>query len=257
MGRGTDSLHQMLEDGAAARRYALNVRNLIRSVPGAQKVSLLRQRIKFTGSVGYWESNYSRGGTSGDGSYGELARGKAAFLNAFVRDRSIRSVVEFGCGDGNQLSLAEYPRYAGLDVSPRAIALCKQRFARDSAKSFFCYDTECFVDQGGWFSADLALSLDVVYHLIEDTVFETYMRHLFAASNRYAVIYSTNAIIPGTAPHVRHRHFTPWVEAECPAWRLVDVTPGPNMGPACADFFVYERATPSHEDTARVRSGHD
>ena len=234
----------MVEDGSA-RRDELNVRSAIRPVPGVRRISLLRQWIRFTGSADYWESNYSHGGNSGDGSYGELARGKADFLNAFVREHSILSVVEFGCGDGNQLSLADYPRYAGLDVSPSAIAMCKERFAEDSTKSFFRYDSDCFADRGGWFSADLALSLDVIYHLIEENIFESYMRHLFATGERYVVLYSTNTTLPGTAPHVRHRRFSPWVDAECQRWRLIAVTSGPGGGPGRADFFVYERAAPS------------
>lgn len=223
----------------------------IRPIPGVRRqLSLLRQRARFTGSADYWESNYNHGGNSGGGSYGDLARRKAAFLNAFVRDYSIQSIVEFGCGDGNQLSLADYPRYAGLDVSPSAIAMCKERFADDPTKSFFRYDADCFTDRGGWFSADLALSLDVVYHLIEDNVFESYMRHLFAAGERYVVLYSTNTALLDTAPHVRHRRFSPWVDAECQRWRLMTVTPGPAEGPGRADFFVYERAAPSQSAQA-------
>jgi hypothetical protein len=41
---------------------------------------------------------------------------------------------------------------------------------------------------------------------------------------------------------VRHRHFTPWVEARFPGWTLTSVTPGPNTERARADFFLYERA---------------
>jgi hypothetical protein len=48
--------------------------------------------------------------------------------------------------------------------------------------------------------------------------------------------------ISGTAPHVRHRRFTPWVEANCPEWTLTKVTRGPNTEYARADFFVYQRA---------------
>ena len=58
--------------------------------------SLLRQRIKFHGSANYWEANYNHGGTSGGGSYGELARGKADFLNTFTHRHSIVSVIELG-----------------------------------------------------------------------------------------------------------------------------------------------------------------
>jgi hypothetical protein len=73
-------------------------------------------------------------------------------------------------------------------------------------------------------------------------VFETYLRHLFAAGQRLVVIYSTNMETSDTAPHVRHWQFTTWAEANCPGWTLTGVTRGPNTGDARADFFVYERA---------------
>ncbi|HEX3960659.1 MAG TPA: class I SAM-dependent methyltransferase [Trebonia sp.] len=220
----------------------MNVKDLVRPLPGARQASLLRQRIAYGGSARFWEQNYAQGETSGAGSYGGLAEGKSRYLNALVREREVRSVIEFGCGDGNQLSLADYPGYIGLDVSRTAIGLCQQRFAADPAKSFFLYDGTCFTDRAGLFTADLALSLDVVYHLTEDAVFEAYLTHLFAAGQRLVVIYSTDRDMSGTAPHVRHRRFTPWVTAHCPAWTLASVDPGPNTGPARADFFRYERA---------------
>ena len=198
-------------------------------------------------SASYWESNYARGLTSGRGSYGALGDAKAAFLNAFVRQHGVRSVVEFGCGDGHQLSMAEYPRYIGLDVSPTAIARCQHLFADDPAKSFFRYDGACFVDRAGVFAADLAISLDVIYHLVEDSVFESYMTHLFGSGNRFVIIYSTNAMIPGTPPSIRHRHFTAWVHAHCPQWRLMQVTEGEDTGPGRADFFAYESLPDGHK----------
>jgi SAM-dependent methyltransferase len=248
------------------------VKDLIRPLPGVRTLSLMRQRAAFRGSTRYWELNYARGGTSGAGSYGALAEGKAAFLNDFVRRYEIGSVIEFGCGDGNQLSLAEYPAYVGLDVSRSAVALCQRRFADDPAKSFFLYDGSCFTDRAGLFTADLALSLDVIYHLTEDSVLETYLTHLFAAGRRYVIIYATNGEMSGTAPHVRHRHFTPWVEARRPDWRLLDVTRGPNHGLGRADFFTYEHVAmaaeprpgsasrqpgPASRQAARMRPGAD
>jgi len=210
-------------------------------LPGVRQISLLRQRIGFGGSASFWEQRYAGGGWSGPGSYGQLARGKAEFLNAFVREHSIGSVIEFGCGDGNQLSLASYPRYIGLDVSKSAIELCIRRFADDGAKSFFLYSGSSFLDRGGLLSAELALSLDVVYHLTEDSVFETYMRHLFAAGRRYVIVYATNGVIRDDAPHVTHRKFSFWVDANMPEWRLKRVCKGPGTGLRAADFHVYER----------------
>jgi len=220
----------------------MTIRELIRPLPGVRRISLLRQRLAFSDSAHFWEENYVRGWTSGPGSYGALAEGKRRFLNDLVRERGVRSVIEFGCGDGNQLSLGEYPSYIGLDVSPTAIRLCQARFASDPTKSFFLYDGACFTDKAGIFTADLALSLDVVYHLTEDDVFDSYLRHLFAAGQRLAVIYSTDSEIGGTAPHVRHRRFTSWVEAHCPQWRLAEISRGPGTERARADFYVYERS---------------
>jgi cyclopropane fatty-acyl-phospholipid synthase-like methyltransferase len=220
----------------------MSVKDLIRPLPGIQRVSLLRQRLAFRNSARFWEQNYERGKTSGSGSYGHAAQAKADFLNAFVSQNAIQSVVEFGCGDGNQLSLAGYPRYVGLDVSKTAIGICLKRFSADSTKSFFLYDGVCFTDRGGVFAADVAISLDVIYHLIEDQVFETYMRHLFAAGQRFVVVYSTNMELGDPSPHVRHRAFSAWVEGNCPAWEFIGVTRGPNEHLAGrADFFTYRR----------------
>ena len=189
----------------------MTAKDLIRPIPGVRHISLLRQRLDFAGSAAFWERRYAKGGTSGPGSYGSLAHGKAEFLNAFVREHLVRSVIEFGCGDGHQLSLADYAGYVGLDVSRSAIALCKSRFASDATKSFFLYEGSCFVDVARVLSADLALSLDVIYHLIEDSIYETYMTHLFNAGERYVVVYSTNSTVRDDAPHVKHRCFTSWV----------------------------------------------
>jgi SAM-dependent methyltransferase len=220
----------------------MTIKELIRPLPGMRGISLLRQRMAFSDSAHYWEGSYAQGGTSGNGSYGALAEDKSRYLNELVRERAVPSVIEFGCGDGNQLSMAEYPSYIGLDVSRTAIGLCQRRFRGDPAKSFFLYDGKCFTDQAGIFTADLALSLDVIYHLTEDAVFESYLTHLFAAARRLVVIYSTDMELRGTAPHVRHRRFTPWVEANCPGWSLADVTRGLNTQPGRADFFRYERS---------------
>jgi SAM-dependent methyltransferase len=221
----------------------MTVREIMRPLPGVRRLSLLRQKVSFTGSAHFWERKYLRGDTSGPGSYGTLGIGKAEFLNAFVRDQQVRSVIEFGCGDGHQLSLAEYPRYIGMDVSRAAINLCKERFRTDHDKSFFLYEGDCFVDHAALFRADMAMSLDVIYHLIEDSVFETYMAHLFNAGERYVVVYSTDSDAMDDAPHVRHRIFTTWVEQNCAGWRLTQVAQGPNSGAGRADFFVYERTS--------------
>jgi hypothetical protein len=113
----------------------VTVKDLIRPLPGVRQLSLLRQRLGFRGSAQYWERNYARGGTSGPGSYDALAEAKAAFLNDFVRAREVRSVIEFGYGDGHQLSLADYPSYTGLDVSGQQASCASAAMTRPRASS--------------------------------------------------------------------------------------------------------------------------
>jgi SAM-dependent methyltransferase len=201
----------------------------------------LRQRPPFPGSEAYWRTRYQSGRDSGRGSRGELAAFKAEFLNGFVAEHQIASVIELGCGDGQQLELARYPSYFGLDVSAEALRLCRERFREDPTKRFGLA-TE--LDGEG---ADLALSLDVVYHLVEDSTFESYMERLFDAGRRFAIVYSSNRDRqPGDGPaHVRHRRFTDWVEAERPDFRLARRIPNPHPYRAgagsFADFFVFSR----------------
>lgn len=75
----------------------------------ARKTWGLVKNTSIATSTDYWESRYATGGTSGPGSSGKLAEFKAEVLNSFVRRDNVLSVIEFGCGDGNQLSLASYP----------------------------------------------------------------------------------------------------------------------------------------------------
>jgi len=154
----------------------------------------------FSGSQKYWLRRYQLGGDSGSGSAGAAATYKADVLNQFVVSKGVSRVVEFGCGDGCQLELARYPEYLGVDISPEAIALCREQF-RDHAEWAFVTADEY---QGT--TAELCLSLDVIFHLVEDVVYEQYLQRLFASSERFVIIYSSD-VADGTATfrHVRHR----------------------------------------------------
>lgn len=166
--------------------------------------------LAFHKSSQYWDDRYRLKGNSGAGSYGRLAEFKARVINDFVKHNDIQSVIEFGCGDGNQLSLANYPHYVGFDVSEHALQLCKKRFKDDSTKEFYS------VNQWRGQQAELTMSLDVIYHLIEDDVFDKYMRTLFSAASRFVIIYASNderlnISISRNSQHVYHRKFTDWV----------------------------------------------
>lgn len=212
---------------------------------------LLRRSLdhfRFHGSGNYWERRYAKGGDSGQGSYGKFAAFKAEILNPFVRENKVESVIEFGCGDGNQLSLAEYPRYLGVDVSRTAVEHCRKRFAQDPSKSFV------LSDEYNGEKAHLALSLDVIYHLIEDEIFFAYMQRLFGAATRFVILYCSN--VPpdelalrntARAAHVKHRDVRGFIQQSFPEWKLIQHLP--NRYPynwetgegSFAEFFIYRR----------------
>jgi SAM-dependent methyltransferase len=198
-------------------------------------VGVLR-RWRFPGSGPYWERRYARGGASGSGSEGAAAQWKASVANRWVAELGVTSVVDLGCGDGNQLALADYPRYLGLDRSPTAIRRCIARFRGDRTKSFLCYEPDQLSDSAGWLTADLALSMEVIFHLVEDRVYEDYMRLLFASAARYVLICSNDAAGGAVAPHMCYREFTAWVGAHCPEWELLrreDPPPGLALVSSC------------------------
>lgn len=203
-----------------------------------------RQAQPFSGSAEYWENRYQAGGNSGVGSYARFAEFKAEVLNGFVAAHAVRTVIEFGCGDGNQLRLAQYPSYVGFDVSSTAVSKCRKLFKSDVKKSFR------LVSEYHGETADLTLSLDVVYHLVEDEVFERYMHTLFAAAERWVIVYASdsddNRGYAGT--HVRHRKITKWIAEALPSWKLIEHVPNryPYQGNyrkgSFSEFFIYEKA---------------
>ena len=186
-------------------------------------------------SAAFWEERYAAGGNSGLGSRGDNARRKADYLNGFVKDYEIRSVVEFGCGDGYQLSLANYPDYVGFDVSETAVEKCRTLFALDSHKRFYLLPTVWPV------AAELSLSLDVIYHLPEESVYEQHLKVVFSSATRFVMLYTTDSdnVDPSlyTADHVKHRPVCRDVTQRFPGWMLMDCEPKPNG----VDFYMYQR----------------
>jgi hypothetical protein len=223
-------------------------RQRVKQTPGLRALAKIAERAlgrwgsrRFNSSE-YWDWRYKRGGNSGAGSYNRLAKFKADILNEFVQQHGIGTVIEFGSGDGSQLKLAKYPNYIGVDVSRAAIERTQALFSDDPTRQFIHLD-DLPDDQ----TAELVLSLDVIYHLVEDQVFQAHMDRLFSTSQRFVVIYASN-FDRRDAMHVRHRKFTTWVESNAIEFRLMQVIE--NAYPwdsrrsddtSFADFFIYEK----------------
>jgi SAM-dependent methyltransferase len=197
--------------------------------------------LRFPGSARYWELRYRLGGTSGAGSYGADRAHKSAVINAVVDDHAVQSLIDFGCGDGSQLQDLRITRYLGFDVSLAALSICRQRYAERHNFSF--REAGSYAGE----QAELALSLDVLYHLVEDTVYLAYLDRLFGAAERLVLIYSSNASpdLAHQARHVRHRSFTADVSARYPQFSLLQHIARPSSlggpGPGRAEFFLFQR----------------
>jgi SAM-dependent methyltransferase len=202
----------------------------------------LLKRITFTNSKHYWKNRYNQGGNSGSGSYGHLAEFKASILNEFIIKNKIQEVIEFGCGDGNQITYLQISNYLGFDISEKAIKICKNLFNGDESKKFK------LIDEYQNEQSDLVISLDVIFHLIEDQVYENYMDRLFSSAKKYVIIYSSNTDVnlPIQSPHFKHRQFSRWVEENFPSFDLLTKIPNKysfdgTENTSVSDFYIYTK----------------
>lgn len=158
----------------------------------------------------YWQDRYSRGETSGTGSYGILADYKAEVINDFLEKNDITSVIEFGCGDGNQLRLMNYQTYLGLDIARSAIDLCRSIFSNDESKSFIIYEPKYFLNNG-YIKADLVVCLDVLYHIIDEWEFNKTLQDIFSCASRFVILYTNVDALDSDSNHIKFRNLMPYL----------------------------------------------
>jgi hypothetical protein len=196
----------------------------------------------FKNSEDYWVSRYKQGGNSGAGSYNNLAEFKSEIINDFVDKNKIETIIEFGCGDGNQLKYFKLPSYKGFDISSEIIEKCQSEFKTDKTKQFF------LMKDASKHQADLVLSLDVIYHLVEEETYHSYMNQLFESALSFIIIYSCDFEDKNYTLHVKPRKFTDWVKKNQPDFELQEFIPnkfpkikGQEGSTSFADFFIYQR----------------
>lgn len=158
-------------------------------------------------SADYWHRRYRKGGTSGRGSTGPLLEWKADRINQAVRDLGATSVLDIGCGDGQLASRLRAPGYLGVDAAPAALKLARKA-ARRKTFQRLADDLE---------PRDLHLSVDVMFHLVDDADYRRHLDLLFSA-DRYVIVHATDFDAPGR-PHVLHRH---WTDDAPDGWTQID-----------------------------------
>lgn len=199
----------------------------------------------------YWQDRYESGGDSGAGSYGNNAIWKSTTINRELKRHGIYSVIEFGCGDGYQLSFMRYPQYLGLDVAPAAVERCRKLFKADKTKGFEVYDPA--KDRLPKNAADMAISLDMLMHVTDDADYERTLEEHFNVADKLVVI--CTALYPHydytPSPHMAHRDVLGDVKRFEPYWVIERVIYHPSVtkeereagkvGDNIADFVVLTR----------------
>ena len=178
-----------------------------------------------------WETRYSKGQDSGTGSYGDNYIFKRDVIKDIIEKYGIESIVDFGCGDGHQISELDVSKYVGYDISRTVVDLCNKKYLNDETKSFHLIDRYLLED------FDLAMSLDVIYHIINHNDFIEHLNLLFSPHHKYVVVFSTNHDQEQTILHILHRNFTKYVE-ENTNFELVEIIENDLES---ADFYIYKR----------------
>lgn len=197
---------------------------------------------RFDTSERYWLRRYRWGGNSGAGSRGRSAEYKASYVNQLCASHNIDFVGEIGCGDGYVASLLDVPWYVGYDISPRAVAIARKVNAATPHKRFEVINSAPSIAM-----AEVMLSMDVAYHLIEDQVLDDHLADLGRHSDRLVLIYGTDHEARTRASHVLHRNVSGRFLQINEGWEMVHREPNPLYGKDWwrrPHFMVFSKTRP-------------
>jgi SAM-dependent methyltransferase len=130
-----------------------------------------------------------RGG-SGLGSHPDVAKPYMLYLQDFLSNNAIRSVVDVGCGDWQFSQFIDWggASYLGIDVVPSVIEANSQAFGQAN-REFVCANLAS--DTHNLPSGDLLLLKDVLQHLSNKNV-----QQLLKLTSRFKFSLITNAYDP-------------------------------------------------------------
>tara|TARA_S200000501_G_scaffold284356_1_gene268624 strand:- start:1218 stop:1859 length:642 start_codon:yes stop_codon:yes gene_type:complete len=196
---------------------------------------LFRSKItkKFINSSQYWEDRYYYGGNSGSGSYYKNAAEKADYLNAKIDQLDIDTIVDIGCGDGNNLKLFKIQNYYGFDVSKTIISQNKREFKNDRSKQFLIIDENFDENLSNIRNQEnikkiICVSFDVIGHLVEDEIYDNHLKSFDLVNPDYLIIsnFDVETEYDLSVPHIKGRNYPRDLLNR--GWKLVDVHPKNN-----------------------------
>jgi SAM-dependent methyltransferase len=163
--------------------------------------------------TGRWGRNASGDGTSGGGSSQTSTAPYRAFLQQFMQDNGVKSVVDAGCGDWSFSQLVDWTGidYKGYDIVGALIDQNKQKFAKPNIQFFQADIVETDLPP-----ADLLISKHVLQHLPNADVKKFLARQL----PKYKYVLLTDGVD-------RHTLTAPNIDIRAGAYRPLDPTQPP------------------------------
>lgn len=126
----------------------------------------------------YWESRYSSGGNSGNGSIGALRDWKWNQISKHIGE--VNDVIDMGCGDLEFMKHRHPVRYVGIDISKTIIE------RNESLHPEWKFHN---VDASG-LRANVVFCHDILFHIVDDGVYYAILNNLIQYAYNYISIYS-------------------------------------------------------------------
>ena len=83
--------------------------------------------------------------------------------------------------------------------------------------------------------------MDVIFHLIENKVFKSYIEDIFKMSSMYVIIYSTNFSEKLDCFHQVNRQFTKYIDENVKKWKLIKYYKNALKDEnTMSDFYIYK-----------------
>jgi SAM-dependent methyltransferase len=125
---------------------------------------------------------------SGEGSFPINNQGYIAFLEAFIKEKSVRSVLDLGCGDWQFSKYIRWGavKYQGYDIVSSVVLRNRELYANENI-AFSLYSGD-FIDLP---DADLLIAKDVLQHWSNETI-----QRFLPVLTRYKFALLTNCVNP-------------------------------------------------------------
>jgi len=118
-----------------------------------------------------------------------------------INKYDLKSISDVGCGECTLLPyLQGIRKYYGYDISPAVLSKVSKNAQDGFSKEFILLTNNTKI-----VSSDLVLSLEVIFHQVNDDEYLDYMRKLVNSNGEYLLILTMNEGILKTN-HIKNRH---------------------------------------------------